>query len=72
MFDGFPIPPPPPDAIPIGPDGQFALFVLLCFLLVALSYFFFEICADLMSEEFWDELKDFHQTHRKDKKWWEL
>jgi len=69
MFDGWPVPPLPSDPTPIGPRGQFALFLLICFLLVALAYFFFEICADLMNDDFWHELKEFHRANRR--KWWQ-
>jgi len=52
MFDGgLPIPPLPPDAMPIGPGGQLMLALLIGFLLVAVVCFFFEICDALMDEE---------------------
>jgi len=71
MIFQFPDPPPLPDAVPIGPGGQFALSVLFSFLLVALAYFFFELCDAAMSEEFWRDVEDL-QSRRKGKKWWQL
>ena len=67
MFDGLPVPPLPPDAaVPIGPGGQFALFLFLCFLLIFLAYFFFELCDALMSEEFWRDIEQL-ELRRRDK-----
>lgn len=71
MFDGAPLPPFPPDAVPMGPGGQFTLFLLLCFSLVFLAYFFFELCAALMSEEFRRDVEQL-QTRRKGKRWWKI
>jgi hypothetical protein len=70
MFLQFPYPMPPdlPGGAPIGQDGRVILLALVCFLLVAIIYLFFGLSADLMSEEFWDDLKDFHRTYLRD--WW--
>lgn len=66
MFDGSLISPLlPSHPTPIGPHGQFALFVLICFLLVAVAYFFFEMCAALMSEELWREQEQGQRKARK-------
>src|SRR5258707_15747570 len=65
MFLQFPYPMPPdlPGGAPIGQDGQVILLVLVCFLLVVILYLFFGLSADLMSEEFWVNLKDFHRIY---------
>jgi hypothetical protein len=63
----FPYPPPPGD-VPIGPDGRTAFLAVSCFLLVAMAYLFFDITSDLMDEDFWDELRDFHRHYQRD--WW--
>jgi hypothetical protein len=73
MFNGgFPAPPLPQDAVPIGPGGRFALFVLLCFLLVAIAYFFFEMCAALMSEEVWQDFRrmELRPWAKRLQQWW--
>jgi hypothetical protein len=81
MFDGTELVPPlPPDSSTIGPDGQFIAFLLLCFLLTGCAYFFFEICGDLMSQEFWEDFRGMElrpwvkrlHASRKGKCWWQL
>jgi hypothetical protein len=71
MFDGpWQVPPLPP-GVPIGPDGRLVLLLLLGCVLVALAYFFFELCDALMSEEFWHDVEEL-QARRKGKKWWQI
>lgn len=78
MFDGLPVPPLPPDAMPIGRGGQLMLFLFLCVVLVFLAYSFFELCDAVMSEEFRRDLEGLRaqrraaleREKREGKSWW--
>ena len=83
LFDGsLPVPPFPDDGAPLGPNGQFLVLLVLCGLLVAAFYFFFEIASESMDSdsEFWRDWKRWEprpwvkrlRVRRAEKKWWQL
>jgi len=67
---GAPIPPLPADEL--GRGGQLVVFLALCFLLVVLVYFSFEIVTIVLTEEFRADLKHLEARRAGRRRWWML